>query len=153
MDECPSGSSALPVSLLANDEVPSNLWLLCTRPKFGVVLALAKEYAEKKNKLFNINFQMLTVKKKQCYGVHVTWSLVLCVCFVDRCLCFCTFSFVHCVVCSSLSYGFWNTPSNSFIKTIQLLICLCNSLIEMIRFTMLSKLGIKTLLPWWDRKC
>jgi hypothetical protein len=34
-------------------------------------------------------------------GVRVTRSLVLYVCFVDRCLSFCTFSFVHCVVCSS----------------------------------------------------
>ena len=34
-------------------------------------------------------------------GVRVTWCLVLCVCFVDRCLSFCTFSFGHCVVCSS----------------------------------------------------
>jgi hypothetical protein len=40
-------------------------------------------------------------------GVHVTWSLVLYVCFVDRCLSFCTFSFGHCVVCSSSIYGFW----------------------------------------------
>ena len=39
-------------------------------------------------------------------GVHVTRSLVLCVCFVDRCVSFCTFSFGHCVVCSSI-YGFW----------------------------------------------
>ena len=31
-------------------------------------------------------------------GVCVTGSLVLCVCFVDRCLFFCTFSFGHCVV-------------------------------------------------------
>jgi hypothetical protein len=34
-------------------------------------------------------------------GVRVTWSLALYVCFVDRCLSFCTFSFGHCVVCSS----------------------------------------------------
>ena len=34
-------------------------------------------------------------------GIHVTRSLVLCVCFVDRCLSFCAFSFGHCVVCSS----------------------------------------------------
>ena len=27
--------------------------------------------------------------------------------FVDRCLSFCTFSFEHCVVCSSSIYGFW----------------------------------------------
>jgi hypothetical protein len=39
-------------------------------------------------------------------GVRVTRSLVLYVCFVDRCLPFCTFSFGHCVVCSSI-YGFW----------------------------------------------
>jgi hypothetical protein len=31
-------------------------------------------------------------------GVRVTRSLVLCVCFVDRCWSFCTFSFGHCIV-------------------------------------------------------
>ena len=40
-------------------------------------------------------------------GVRVTRSLVLYVCFVDRCLSFCTFSFGHCVVCPSTKYGFW----------------------------------------------
>ena len=40
-------------------------------------------------------------------GVRVTRSLALCVCFVDRCLSCCTFSFGHCVVCSSSIYGFW----------------------------------------------
>ena len=35
-------------------------------------------------------------------GVCVTRSLVLCVCFVDRCLSFCTFSFGHCVVCPTI---------------------------------------------------
>ena len=39
-------------------------------------------------------------------GVRVTRSLVVYVCFVDRCLSFCTFSFGHCVVCSSSIYGF-----------------------------------------------
>ena len=39
-------------------------------------------------------------------GVRVTRSLVLCVCFIDCCLTFCTFSFGHCVVCSSSIYGF-----------------------------------------------
>jgi len=38
-------------------------------------------------------------------GVRVTGSLFLCVCFIDRCLSFCTFSFGQCVVCSSI-YGF-----------------------------------------------
>ena len=40
-------------------------------------------------------------------GVRVTRSLVLYVCFVDRCLPVCTFPFGHCVVCSSSIYGFW----------------------------------------------
>jgi hypothetical protein len=39
-------------------------------------------------------------------GVRVTRSLVLYVCFVDRCLSFCIFSFGHCFVCPSI-YGFW----------------------------------------------
>jgi len=38
-------------------------------------------------------------------GVRVTRSLVLYVCLVDRCLSFCTFSFGHCVFCSSSIYG------------------------------------------------
>jgi hypothetical protein len=42
-----------------------------------------------------------------CNGVRVTRSLVLCVYFVDRCLSFCTFSFGHCVVCSSSICRFW----------------------------------------------
>jgi hypothetical protein len=40
-------------------------------------------------------------------GVCVTRSLVLYECFPDRYLSFCTFSFGHCVVCSSSIYGFW----------------------------------------------
>ena len=40
-------------------------------------------------------------------GVRVTRSLVLHVCFVDRCLSFCPFSFGHCVVYSSSIYGLW----------------------------------------------
>ena len=40
-------------------------------------------------------------------GVHVTRSLVLYVCFVDRSLSFCTFSFGHCVVYSYSIYRFW----------------------------------------------
>jgi hypothetical protein len=40
-------------------------------------------------------------------GVRVSRSLVLYVCFVDHCFSFSTFSFGHCVVCSSLIYGFW----------------------------------------------
>ena len=32
-------------------------------------------------------------------GIHVIRSVVLCVCFVDRCLSLCPFSFGHCVFC------------------------------------------------------
>ena len=39
-------------------------------------------------------------------GVRVIRSVVLCVCFIDRCLSFCPFSFGHCVVCPSVIYGF-----------------------------------------------
>ena len=46
--------------------------------------------------------------------VIVTRYLVLCVCFVDRCLSFCTFSFGHCVVCPSSNYGFWLPPFGIF---------------------------------------
>jgi len=44
------------------------------------------------------------------FQICVTRSLVLCVCFVDRCLSFCLFSFDHCVVCPALTYGFWLPP-------------------------------------------
>jgi hypothetical protein len=37
---------------------------------------------------------------------RVTRSLVLCVCFVDRCFSFCHFSFGYRVVCSSSIYRF-----------------------------------------------
>jgi hypothetical protein len=40
-------------------------------------------------------------------GVDVTRSLVICLCFVDRCLSLCLFSFGHYVVCPSLIYGLW----------------------------------------------
>ena len=36
---------------------------------------------------------------------HVTRSLVLCVCFADRCLSNIVFSFGHCVVCPTI-YGY-----------------------------------------------
>ena len=65
---------------------------------------------------FNDSLQLITVLSIEKYimsspvvfsGVHVTRSLTLCVCFVDRCLSFCPFYFCHCVVCSSSIYGFW----------------------------------------------
>ena len=50
---------------------------------------------------------------------------ILYVCFVDRCLSFCTFSFGRCVVCSSSIYGLWlpiwylQTLRNDWMKWIK----------------------------------
>ena len=46
-------------------------------------------------------------------AVRVTRFLILCVCFVDHCLSFCSFSFGHCVFCPSI-YGFWLPPFDIF---------------------------------------
>jgi hypothetical protein len=51
-------------------------------------------------------YTMYDVSSPVFSGVRVTRSLILCACFVDRCLSFCTFFFGHCVVCSSAIYGF-----------------------------------------------
>jgi hypothetical protein len=48
--------------------------------------------------------------------ISVTWSLVLRVCFVDRCLSLCTYSVGHCVACSSM-HGFW--LSIWYLQTLQ----------------------------------
>ena len=56
-------------------------------------------------------------------GIHVTRSLVLCVCFVDHCLSFCLLCFGHCVVCSSLIYGFWLSPFGIFKLFLLTVLC------------------------------
>jgi hypothetical protein len=53
------------------------------------------------------NVRIVSSSPRFFIGVGVTRSLVLCECFVDRCLSFCTFSFGHCAVCSSSIYWFW----------------------------------------------
>ena len=58
--------------------------------------------------------QLLPNIYKYTLVFHVTWSLVWCVCLVDHCLSFCTFSFGHCLVCSSLIYRFWLPPFGIF---------------------------------------
>ena len=40
-------------------------------------------------------------------GVHVTRSLIICVCFIDCCLSFCSSSFGHCIFCIFSIYGRW----------------------------------------------
>jgi hypothetical protein len=56
--------------------------------------------------LTSVLYKKICIYSQTC-GVRVTRSLVLCLCFVDRCLSFCPFSFGHCVVCFSSIYGFW----------------------------------------------
>jgi hypothetical protein len=59
--------------------------------------------------LFNVivwYFIGLHHRLSSCPIVYCYSIFSLCVCFVDRCLSFCTFSFCHCVVCSSSIYGF-----------------------------------------------
>ena len=58
------------------------------------------------SKLISWNCYFLHSSSPVFSGVHVTRSLVLCVCSVDRCLSFCTFSVAHRVVCPSV-YRFW----------------------------------------------
>ena len=50
--------------------------------------------------LLNITFLYNTM-------LTILWNQFIGVCFVNRCLSFCTFSFGHCGVCSSSIYWFW----------------------------------------------
>ena len=61
---------------------------------------------KKKEKSHDLLLTLLENLSSVLSGVRVTRSLVLYVCFVDRCLSFCTISFGHCVVSSSSIYGF-----------------------------------------------
>ena len=54
-----------------------------------------------------VQHELLSIQEHLRSPPDFSWSLPLYVCFVDRCLSFCTFSVDHCVVCSSSIYGFW----------------------------------------------
>ena len=79
---------------------PVHLWLIT-----GFVFRLTRRVPLKKQELLTLQEHLSS--SPVFSGVRVTRCLALCVCFVDRCLYFCTFSFGHCVVCSSPTYGFW----------------------------------------------
>jgi hypothetical protein len=86
-------------------------------------------------------------------GIRVIRSLVLCVCFVDRCISFCTFSFGHYVLCSSSIYGGLITPlvspSSSLTSLYLSLViqrccygisfCIMISVVKLLQFTITSK--------------
>ena len=68
------------------------------------------------------NNHSLTFNDITLSGVRVTRSLVLCVVFVDRCLSVCTFSFGHCVVCSS---SIWYTDLDCLFDIFKLFLPFC----------------------------
>jgi hypothetical protein len=76
-------------------------------------------------------------------GVRVTRSLVLYVCFVDRYLSFCPFSFGHCVVCPSLIYEFW--LSLWYLQTL-LLLCVGGPMSYLRYFCLLAYSGVQHIL-------
>jgi hypothetical protein len=85
-----------------------HLWLIT-----GFVTRLTRQMSLVEQELFTLPEHLSSPPVFS--WVRVTQSLVLYVCFVDRCLSFCTYSFCHCVVCSSLIYGFrlplWYFPT------------------------------------------
>jgi hypothetical protein len=72
----------------------------------GFVTRLTRRVSLLEQELFTLP-ELLSSPPLVFSGVRLTPSLVLCVCFVDRYLYFCTSSLGHCVVCSSSIYGFW----------------------------------------------
>ena len=77
--------------------------------------------------------------------------LVLCKCFVDRCLSLCTFSFDHCVVCPSI-YGFWlplwYIQTFNYIKRI---VCLYKQSNQILRRSVCWT--TETPFFWWCQCC
>ena len=71
----------------------------------GLVTRLARRVPLVEQKLLTLPMHMSSPPVFS--EVRVTRLLVLCVSFVDRYLSCCPFSFGHCVVCPSSSYGFW----------------------------------------------
>jgi hypothetical protein len=83
------------------------LFCACSEPGIGfswnnviVVISLWVPLVEQELLTLPVHLSSLPIFS----GVRNTRSLVLCVCFVDRCLSFCPFC-GHCVVCPSI-YGF-----------------------------------------------
>ena len=92
-------------------------WIFCMRYKIFCLSCIDcpssfQTYAFRFPLCYLVEQEMLTLPEHLSSplvffsGVRVTRSLVLYVCFVDRCLSFCPFSFGHCVVCPSSIYGF-----------------------------------------------
>ena len=66
-------------------------WIVCRLMNWKVLVAQQQE-------------GLASLTSEKCSKIKI--ALVLCLCFVDRCLSVCTFPFGRCVVCPSI-YGFW----------------------------------------------
>ena len=65
------------------------LWRLWCKPDISSVVC------HRKHKLLSCLYVSIPDWLPDCLRVRVTRSLVSCVCFIDRCLSFCPFSFVY----------------------------------------------------------
>jgi hypothetical protein len=81
-------------------------------------------------------------------GVRVTRSLVLCVCFVDRCLSFCTFSFGHCVLLRITDSDYLFGILRLFLINISKTIISTNTIYS----GLMWPLGVRVLNPYRIRK-
>ena len=90
----------------------SFLFLYYSRGTAGMLLIVCKGFVTRLTRCVPlVEQELLTLPEHLSSpavfsGVRVTRFLVLCVCFVDHCLSFCTFPVGHCDVCSSSMYGF-----------------------------------------------
>jgi hypothetical protein len=85
-------------------------------------------------------------------GVRITRSSVLCVCFVERCISLCPFSFDHCVVCAASIYGFWlplwylQTILTIYRKLVSWFFFISKEWISNVTFDTIES----TILPFWE---
>jgi hypothetical protein len=95
--------------------------LLLTRKLLSQGFSLAKMKSSLRT--FYGHYHDLITVTEYGFATRVTRSLVLCLCFVDRCFCFVPFSFDNCLVCPSLNYDFLITTfasSHSSINYVQM---------------------------------
>ena len=87
------------------------LWNICVTNDHGYVPLVISTSRSFPHSWFITGFvTRLTRRVTLVDQEHLTRSLVLCVCFVDRCVFFCTFSFGHCVICSFFDVRILITP-------------------------------------------
>ena len=76
-----------------------------SRPITGFVTRLTRRVPLVEQELLTLPEHLSSPPGFQWGSCYSIFSFIY-ICFIDRCLSFCTFSFGHCVVCSSSIYGF-----------------------------------------------